>query len=190
MRRRIHLCLSLAAVIGLAACGDAREELGLSRQAPDEFAVYQRAPLSVPPDYGLRPPVPGSRDNNLMTPTDDARGALLTSTPNAPPATPTPPAGSAHSRGTVALLSRTGALDADPEIRAKINRETTILAEADQSFTERLMFWSTPTVYGTVVDPTAEARRIQENQALGRPLNEGVTPTIARKQRAILEDIF
>lgn len=190
MARRIHLCLALTAVIGLAACGDTREQLGLTRQSPDEFAVYQRAPLSVPPDYGLRPPVPGARDNNLTTPTDDARSALLTATPNAPPAMPTAPAGTAYSPGTLALLSRTGALDADPEIRAKVNRETTILADADQSFTERLMFWSTPTVYGTVVDPAAEARRIQENQALGRPLTEGVTPTIARKQRAILEDIF
>lgn len=185
---RVGALAAVVAVIG--ACEDTRESLGLTRQAPDEFAVYQRAPLSVPPDYGLRPPIPGTREGNRVTPTDDARGALLTTSANSIPTTPTAPPGANYSMGTLALLNRTGGLDADPEIRAKVNEETTILAEADQSFTERLMFWSSDTVYGTVVDPAAEARRIQENQALGRPLTEGVTPTIAREKRAILEGIF
>jgi Protein of unknown function (DUF3035) len=214
--RPFYLIAAVAAVVSLStACEGTRDALGMTRQSPDEFAVYQRAPLSLPPDYGLRPPIPGSRDASRVTPTDNARSALLTSpAPTEPSPVPTAassettqpgalattatnapavpsPSGQAISPGTLSLLSRTGGLDADPEIRAQINRETTILAEADQSFTERLMFWSSDgVVYGTVVDPKAEAHRIQENQALGKPLTEGVTPTIERKRRAILEGIF
>ncbi len=81
-------------------------------------------------------------------------------------------------------------MEADPEIRTLVNRETSILAEEDQSFTERIMFWGTPTEYGVVVDPVEESRRIHENQALGNPITEGETPTIERKRRALLEGIF
>jgi hypothetical protein len=41
-----------------------------------------------------------------------------------------------------------------------------------------------------VVDPQAEQQRIEENQALGKPVTEGETPTIERKKRGLLEGIF
>jgi hypothetical protein len=94
------------------------------------------------------------------------------------------------SPGAQALLARSGALNVEPDIRDVVNQETSILATTDQSFTERLMFWSTPADYGTVVDPAEEARRIRENQALGRSVTAGTTPTIERKQKALLEGIF
>ena len=74
--------------------------------------------------------------------------------------------------------------------RDLVNRETAILAEEDRSFVERLIFWGEPTEYGTLVDPVEERRRIKENQALGRTITAGTTPTIERKQRALLEGIF
>ena len=94
------------------------------------------------------------------------------------------------SPGLNALLQETGALDADPDIRSIVNRETTILTEEDKTVTERIMFWNTPTEYGTIIDPESETKRIHENQALGRTITEGETPTIERKRKAILEGIF
>ncbi|WP_376087212.1 DUF3035 domain-containing protein [Roseomonas sp. CCTCC AB2023176] len=46
----------------LAACGgDTSRFLGLTRDAPDEFQVVTRAPLSLPPSLGnLPPPRPGA----------------------------------------------------------------------------------------------------------------------------------
>ena len=87
-------------------------------------------------------------------------------------------------------MTKTGATSAEPDIRGIVNRETTILADADYNFTDRLLFWKTPTEYGAVVDPVQEAKRIQDNQALGKPIVTGATPTIERKRRAILEGIF
>src|SRR6202011_6425231 len=43
----------------LAGCGF-RQLIGLDRTLPDEFAVESRAPLTIPPDFDLRPPSPGA----------------------------------------------------------------------------------------------------------------------------------
>ena len=53
--------LSLAlAVTLLSGCESARKAFSGDKNAPDEFAVYSRPPLSLPPDYRLRPPPPGT----------------------------------------------------------------------------------------------------------------------------------
>ena len=52
--------------VGLGGCEKLNQVLGPSKQAPDEFTVYSRVPLAIPPDYGLHPPKPGApRPQNL-----------------------------------------------------------------------------------------------------------------------------
>ena len=53
-----------------------------------------------------------------------------------------------------------------------------------------MIFWRKDDPPGLVVDPEGEARRLQENATLGRDVTVGDTPTIERKEKAILEDIF
>lgn len=160
------------------------------KRSPDEFAVYSRAPLSLPPDYALRPPAPGAASSQNVMPRDEAKGALIGSDLNSPSSGRSAGDASSYSPGTRNLLEQTGALEADPDIRDLVNRETTILSEEDQSFQERLMFWTTPTEYGTVVEPVGEAKRIHETQALGQPITAGETPIIEQKQRAPLEGLL
>ncbi|MBM3507404.1 MAG: DUF3035 domain-containing protein, partial [Alphaproteobacteria bacterium] len=50
----------LAASVMLGGCSNVRESLGLVRQSPDEFTVVTKSPLVLPPDFGLRPPIPGA----------------------------------------------------------------------------------------------------------------------------------
>jgi len=52
---------------------------------------------------------------------------------------------------------------------------------------EALMFDPNP---GVVVSPQKELQRLQENQALGKPVNEGETPIIETKSKAPLEGLF
>ena len=88
------------------------------------------------------------------------------------------------STGLMALLRDTGALSATPDIRAIINEETSILSSQDQAFVDKLIFWVDDKEPGSiVVDAKKEQKRIQENQALGKPLNEGETPEIKRKTK-------
>jgi hypothetical protein len=44
------ICLML-----LSACGLTRADLGMEKESPDEMMVVSRAPLSIPPEFGLRP---------------------------------------------------------------------------------------------------------------------------------------
>ena len=172
---------SLLAVLMVGGCEGARKVIGLEKAAPDEFSVYTRAPLSLPPEYGLRPPAPGTDRPQMVNPRDIAKQAVLGK--QSPDAAGT-------SAGLRALLRDTGALTSDPQIRATINRETSILALEDEGIAESILFWEKPAKFGRVVDPGKESQRIRENQALGRPLNEGETPTIERKRKGLFEGMF
>ena len=55
----------LVSVIALTGCEETKRVFGKTKEAPDEFAVYRRAPLSLPPDSDLRPPTPVSRARRL-----------------------------------------------------------------------------------------------------------------------------
>ena len=56
----------------------------MDRVGPDEFAVESRAPLTLPPDYELRPPSPGAARPQEATAADRARKVIDTSGPGEP----------------------------------------------------------------------------------------------------------
>ncbi|HYM29947.1 MAG TPA: DUF3035 domain-containing protein [Candidatus Cybelea sp.] len=172
-------------IAGLAGCSGVRDTLGLNKKAPDEFAVVTKAPLTLPPDYALRPPEPGAPALKESQPRVTAEAALTgQSAPQAPRAV------AGRDPGESALLQRAGAADVNPNIRQVVNSEFTQLAERDKSFTDRLLFWQKPAEPGVVVDPKKESERLRQNAATGQPVTTGDTPIIQRKQRGWLEGIF
>lgn len=178
-----------AAIVGaliVTGCDGAREAIGIGKQSPDEFAVVTRAPLSMPPDYGLRPPRPGVDRPQEEKVTDSARDLIVKSAnPNASTLRV-----STASLGETALLSKAGATNPDPSIRREINRESSILATEDDSFTDSLIFWQDRPGPGSIVDADAERKRLRENAALGDAPTKGRTPKIIRKPKGWLEGIF
>lgn len=182
MKNVTILALSVCAAIALTGCDGARKALTQTKAAPDEFAVYTRAPLTMPPDYGLRPP---SEKEAEVRPADDPQNIAKRVMLGGREADAKPI--QAATPGTTALLARAGAHMAEPDIRQTVNRETTAYAEEDQNFMEALMFDPDP---GVVVEPKEELKRIQENQALGQPVNSGEVPTIEKKSKAPLEGFF
>src|SRR5205085_10016845 len=74
------LCLNLA----LPGCGDFRRAVGMDRVGPDEFAVESRAPLTIPPDYDLRPPQAGAARPQEVSAAEKARKAIDTAGPGEP----------------------------------------------------------------------------------------------------------
>jgi Protein of unknown function (DUF3035) len=76
--RGLGIGLMVAGLLQLGGCarGTVQDALGMSKRAPDEFAVVRRAPLIVPPDYDLRPPDPGAPRPNIGTTSDQARVAM------------------------------------------------------------------------------------------------------------------
>ncbi|CAN0485363.1 unnamed protein product [Laminaria digitata] len=181
-----HILLVTLAAFTLSACENAREAIGIGKQSPDEFAVITRAPLSMPPDFGLRPPRPGAERPQEQAVTDAARNLLVSSTG----ATTPQQQALTTSQGETALLAKAGATNADPSIRRTINRESSILATEDDSFTDRLIFWQAKPPPGTIVDAAAEQQRLRENAGLGDAPTKGRSPKIVRKPKGWFEGIF
>lgn len=176
--------MAMLALFALGGCDTLREELGMNKQSPDEFRVVARAPLSLPPDYNLLvTPNPGQPRPQEGTPTDQARTAVFGTQPQ-------DQALSSGSSGEAALLNAAGAQNANPEIRQVVDQETQQINAESEYFLDELIFWRDPVEPGVIVDPTKESQRIKENQALGRPITEGETPTIERREQGIFEGIF
>lgn len=182
--------LILVAALTLSACGGLRDQLGLNKNSPDEFRVVSRAPLTVPPDFALRPPAPGVPRPQVGTPTDQARRALTGASPEDLSQGADNGADDGRSAGERAILGAAGADNADPAIRQTVDRETDRINSESEDFLQALIFWRKDDPPGLLVDPEGEARRLQENATLGRDVTVGDTPTIERKEKAILEDIF
>ena len=164
--------LLILCVLPLVACSGAREQLGIDRKAPDEFAVIKRAPLALPPDYRLRPPEPGAPRPQEQATSQQARQAVFGST------------GSPQKQVTDAegaLLQQAGANYADPDIRRKVNAESKDLRDDNKPVVDKLLDVTglgDDEVPASVVDPAKELERIQKNTTEGKPINEGETPTI------------
>ena len=189
-RQALKIVLAVGLGLGLAACSNVQETLGLTTQAPDEFAVYARAPLSQPPDFALLPPAPGTPRPQEATPTQQAQVALLQNSTSYTFGNELSTGGPAMSAGEQAFLQSAGATGIDPGIRTVVDTETETLAEQDENFIDTLVFWQQQQPYGEIIDPALEQQRIQENAALGNPITTGETPIIERKEKGILEDLF
>ena len=50
----------LVAALALSGCSNFKQMIGLEPTMPDEFEVESQAPLTIPPDFALRPPKPGA----------------------------------------------------------------------------------------------------------------------------------
>ena len=182
------LALCLAAPLALGGCSNAKKTLGLEKTAPDEFNVVARAPLSLPPEYSLRPPKPGALRPQDQTPTQQARQTVFRGGGEQQALLSTPRG--SQSAGELALLKQAGAIGASPSIRQQVNQESQAQIEADRSFVDSVLFWRTPEQPGTVIDAQKESQRLRENAALGKAPTEGETPIIQRKKKALLEGIF
>lgn len=93
---------------------------------------------------------------------------------------------SGPSVGEAALARRAVAYyGIEADIRRKVNAESAELAEAQENFLQKVLFWRDPEPPGTALDANAESRRLRENEALGKPVNAGEAPMIARKKTGI-----
>lgn len=188
MKRNINNTLLLAvmftAVMALSACSDVKEELGVGRNSPDEFTVVKRAPLTLPPDYTLRPPAPSSEAQSNADAATQARTALL--------GKETTPAVEGAPEKT--FLDKLGVASANPGIRDLIDEDNGYIALKNRTVAEKLVFWddngpSDKDIPDSVVDPQKEAERIKENKAEGKPINAGAVPVIEKK-KTTLDKIF
>lgn len=182
-----------AVVIGLQGCGEIQKAIGNTKQAPDEFAVVARPPLSVPPNFALRPPTPGEARPQQQDMTRTAERLVLG---NGNRSTVSGSAGTVPSSAPSAAVSREtpgetkmrqllNTAGAEPGIRQTVNEETSTFLYEEEYLIDNLLFWREKAPRGVVVDAQAEQKRLQENAALGNPPTAGKTPTIERKRKGL-----
>src|SRR5438067_2134766 len=80
----------LALILLLPGCTGVRRAIGLENVGPDEFAVESRAPLTIPPDFDLRPPQPGAARPQEVPAAERARRVVDTAGPGEPGKQATP----------------------------------------------------------------------------------------------------
>ena len=180
--RRVAVPSALLAALLLAGCSsDLSRDFGFTRDAPDEFAVTTRAPLSMPPDYNLRPPRPGAPRPQEQSEREQAAAALV------PQLALGAPQGSA-SPGQAALLQEAGPA-APADIRVKVDQEAN-QASGDEGFVDKLLYWRRTNTQNVQVDAQKESQRLRENSALGEGPNIGDTPIIQPKKEGWFTHLF
>ena len=158
---RVAVAALLLGAAGLAGCKSASAAFGLAKVTPDEFRVVTKAPLTLPPDYSLRPPAPGEPRPQELQPESAARQALEGRRE-----------ADVRSDGEKLFVARAGADRADPLVRYVVDDEFGSLAHKDRSFADYVMFWrhgqssTPPNALGDPnasqpIDPAVEERRVQ-----------------------------
>jgi hypothetical protein len=172
MRSAALPAIALAALFGLSACGvieDARtiaRDLGKDDRGGDD--ISSNAPLTLPPDAGLRPPATpsqtGSETGNrarviLRVPQDSG---------SAPGTTPRRPGERSDSEGDV--LRRAGMRsDTSGVVRRTVDIEAERRGTGERSFTDRVLKF----------DPNAKAPESKEDGEARRVASD--VPVIKRK---------
>jgi hypothetical protein len=166
LNRVFAVTASVAALgVALSGCAAAGRALGVTKVVPDEFRIVTKAPLTVPPDYSLRPPAPGEPRPQELQPESAARVALLGSRQ-----------GEARTEGEKLLVAKAGADKADPLVRYVVDDEFGDIAHKEPSFADRVMFWkkdktaavspaqaaaTTAANTSAPIDPKVEAERLK-----------------------------
>lgn len=162
IRNAAVLTLVAASALTLGACGGMRESIGLTKVTPDEFLTVASAPLSVPPEYGLRPPSPGQPRAEDLAPEAAARQILLGQRQAV-----------TRTAGEQALVTAAGGDRADPLARYVIDDELGDLAHKDTNWSNWIIGWvpgvGSPQPSTTIeragavvtIDPATEYERLQ-----------------------------
>lgn len=196
MRPWLGIGVAIATLLMLAACGrgTVQQALGMGKRSPDEFAVVSRAPLILPPDYGLRPPGSGDSRPGVNTPSDRARATLTGGESQQPRAMEQEVVSAAFdergneaSSGERALVAQATTAPVDPEIRRRIAEENMQLAQVEQALFTRLVRWRQPQTLAVAIDPAAETERLRANRAEGKSPTEGDSPVITQRRQSVLQ---
>lgn len=155
MNKTLSLICAGTALATVSACASGPRDPGINDSQQDEFRIVTKAPLTVPPDYNLRPPnagqaLPAEVQEERATVT--AFGTTL---------------GQNASPGERALVTAANANAVSPVIRAQVDFEEAGMLRKPSSFSDRVLFWR---------GDDEEARAVAESDSA----TGGAAVTIAR----------
>ena len=203
--KHAFIVVLVIAPVVLAGCGSVSALLG-GKSSPDEFSVYSRAPLSIPPEYKLRPPSPGAARPQAVEPRDNAKKEMLKSSQQVSSrnvllrsgkssseklGARSKAAAASISAGEKALVLHAGGSKTDPQIRAIVNSEALVPLAGSKALADKVLFWRNPRKQISIIDPGKENKRIREQQAKGKPVTSEGVPVIDKNiDRGMIDSFF
>lgn len=163
MSKPITALAILAAATAVSGCSSFQQAIGSAKVSPDEFRVVTRAPLTIPPDYSLRPPSPGEPRPSELDPDAEARAAIFGQD-----------VATDASAGERALVADAGADAVDPAIRDQVDFEGSNIVHRSESFADRVLsFRGSHAETNAPLDSEAEAARLAEQESIRRATGGG-----------------
>lgn len=154
MTKAITVLAIVAAAAATTGCSTVQRALGAAKVAPDEFRVVTSAPLTLPPDYSLRPPRPGEPRPQEGTPDQEARAAIFGQD-----------VGQDASPGERALVAGAGADAVDANARDTVDFEGASIVHRNEAFADRVL--------ANQAQPQTDAQRVEEEEAIRRATGGG-----------------
>ena len=129
MAKTTLLLTAGVSLIALGACSSVSGALGAERRTPDEFKVVTKAPLSVPPEYSLRPPNAGQAQPVEVVANSDRAVSFGQDF------------GQNASASEKLLVRAAGAIAVNPIVRSQVDFEEAGIIRKDQDFADRVVSW-------------------------------------------------
>jgi hypothetical protein len=159
--------IAILAALGASACVGSR--------TPDEFRVVRKAPLTVPPDYNLRPPAPGEARPQELLPDAQARVAVFGAD-----------LGGNASGGEQLFIKAAGADATDKSIRNQVDYDSAQILRKNKGFADAILFWNKKRAVEPTVDAAAEAERLKTEDESVKSVTGGKNVLIRQKKTSKL----
>ena len=167
--------ITMSIVFLLYGCGWVKEKIGLIKKAPDEYQVYESKPLSVPPNFELRPPSEGAigsedGNKNILFSDKDKTDEKLTLSDEI-------------------LLIEVGEKETKANIRKIINDENNI-EEVDKSIIDQILdfdavFEVKDNKQSAEINPAEEKDRIEKLEKEGKIIKSANDAVIIEKEGSL-----
>jgi hypothetical protein len=185
MSKMIKKIIITTILCSTAACGGVRDAIGLKSSAPDEFRVVSNVPLVVPPEFNLRPPMPGIKRPQEASFQQQAKDILFETTSQKHSVT--------ESKGESVFLKRADIVDSNPEIKELLAKEEWDTEDAEQKkgFLGKIIsYTSSDKSKEPIVNPSKEKQRLEKNKKEDKPANQGSVAETEERDGGLLDRVF
>jgi len=163
----------------LVSCTGVKDKIGLIKKPPDEFQVYEQKPLSVPPNFELRPPI----DSKSVANDSDDENIIFNEEVNI--------IDSLSIEDEVLLIS-IGDKDTDKDIREVINDENSI-SKIEKPLLDKILdlepIIEVKTEDNNELDPNAEKERIKQLKEEGKLIDADEEKRIIDELKLDMQDV-